>query len=180
MSIPTKPLPAMLFMGILAADWSGLDDLRRALVDRFGPLQIESDWMDFGFTDYYNEELGSPVKRLAMVFTDLVDQARLAEIKLWTNDLEIEKARPDGSRVFNLDPGLLTLERLVLATGKNFAHRIYLGHGIFGDLTLMYKKGGWQAQPWTFADYAHADMQEFLTRVRQVYKQYVDEITGRI
>ena len=85
--------------------------------------------------------------------------------------MEQRRAGPDGRRLFNLDPGLLSQERLVLATGKNYTHRLYLGQGIWGDLTLIFQNGGWRAQPWTFPDYAGPELQEHLTRLRVRHKE---------
>ena len=91
--------------------------------------------------------------------------------------------QPGGSRRVNLDPGLITLERLVLASGKNFTHRVYLGQGIWADLTMIYnKKTGWVVLPWTFPDYATEDMKRRLTELRALYKTTVEtaaqEMTG--
>lgn len=91
-------------------------------------------------------------------------------VKLMTHDLEQRHAL-DGKRLFNLDPGLLTQERLVLATGKNFAHRIYLGEGIFADLTLVFQNGQWNVLPWTFRDYAGKALQSVLSTMRQRYRE---------
>ena len=69
----------------------------------------------------------------------------------------------------NLDPGYLLYERFVLATGKNFSHRIYIGRGIYADLTLVYQKGAYRSLPWTYPDYAADTMRAFLTTVREHY-----------
>ena len=99
----------------------------------------------------------------------------LAAVKVATNALERDSAGPDGRRLVNLDPGYLTLERLVLASGKNFTHRVYLGRGIWADLTLIYQGGDWVSLPWTFRDYASAPVQAFLTRVRDGYHREILE-----
>ena len=49
---------------------------------------------------------------------------------------------------------------------KNFSHRIYLGRGVYGEVTLMFRKGRWEALPWTFPDYASCRYDSFLTEVR--------------
>ncbi|MFW6216734.1 MAG: DUF4416 family protein, partial [Desulfohalobiaceae bacterium] len=85
----------------------------------------------------------------------------------------------DANRLFNLDPGYLTLEQLVLATGKNFTHRIYLDQGVFADLTLVYSKAGWQTLPWTYPDYAGRLLQDILNQLRQRYKQKLRQRSGR-
>ncbi|MBU1039662.1 MAG: DUF4416 family protein [Proteobacteria bacterium] len=187
MSTPREPAPAKLVLSVLAAaDWwnSAWPDCRAELVRRFGPVDYETPPMPFDHTAYYDEELGSPqsgeLARRLLGFERLVPQDALAGVKLATNALEAEHARtandqPGGSRRVNLDPGLITLERLVLASGKNFTHRVYLGQGIWADLTLIYnKKTGWVVLPWTFPDYATEDMKRRLTELRALYKTTVE------
>jgi hypothetical protein len=78
----------------------------------------------------------------------------------------------------NLDPGYLTRERLVLATGKNYTHRIYLGGGIFGDLTLTYSRGGFKPLPWSYPDYSRGDLPELLSRMRRKYLWQLGELNA--
>ena len=99
---------------------------------------------NFDYTRYYEDEMGSPLFRRWATFKDLVPQDRLADIKHQALELE-ERWTVDKKRRLNIDPGLLTAERLVLATGKNYSHRIYLGKGIFGDLTLIFYQGSFSA-----------------------------------
>jgi len=172
MSRPQEPLPAQLFLSVLGNPLEELwPSLRQDLQARFGPLDFESDPFPFTETDYYDHELGRPIQRRILGFERLVEQSRLPGIKLATNELEEEYARRDGSRRINLDPGLLCLERLVLATGKNFSHRVYLSQGIWADLTLMYRGKGWISLPWTYPDYAGTILQSLLLDMRQKYKQ---------
>jgi hypothetical protein len=104
-----------------------------------------------------------------VVFKTLIAQKDLVAIKCFTNALEADYEQA-GRRRINIDPGYLLQERFVLATGKNFSHRIYLDRGIYADLTLVYKRGGYQAQPWTYPDYASDAMRAFLTQVRYRYQ----------
>jgi hypothetical protein len=168
-STPSVPEPAQLFLSILS---SRLEEhwgkLLTELTARLGPLDYLSEPFPFVETRYYDRELGTPILRRVASFEALVEQDRLPEIKLWTNELESRHAL-GGLRQFNLDPGLLTHERLVLATGKNFTHRVYLGRGIWADLTLVYTRGAWQTLPWTFPDYAGPVLQAHLTRIRTLY-----------
>lgn len=174
MSIPRIPAPGLLIISVLCADWDtcwpGLLDELEA---RFGPAD-SSDVFPFDQTDYYNAELGTPITRRLLAFDTLRPLDELADIKLFTNALE-DRAASNGKRLFNLDPGFLTTERLVLATGKNFSHRIYLTDGIWADLTLIWQKGGWVEFPWTFPDYAGEDMKTRLTKLRQSYKIKLNE-----
>ena len=172
MSAPRTPDPGMLFLSLLSSSWEGLRErLLPRLGERFGPVTACSLTMPFDKTAYYDAELGAPIFRRVLCFEELQPLDALPRLKHFTNALEQELAQSDGRRVFNLDPGLLTLERLVLATGKNFTHRIYLGDGIWGDLTLIYTRGSWQSLPWTFPDYADAPMRELLTALRALYRQ---------
>ncbi|MEA4858800.1 DUF4416 family protein [Solidesulfovibrio sp.] len=179
MSTPREPLPAKLVCSVLSAAlpelWPGIV---AALEERFGPAEVACPVMPFDRTDYYDAELGTPLSRRLLAFARLLPQGGLAAAKRFTNALEARFARPDGRRRVNLDPGLLTQERLVLATGKNFTHRVYLGQGIFGDLTLVFRAGSWQTLPWTFPDYAAPDMRDILTDIRRRYRRDLREAAG--
>ena len=59
--------------------------------------------------------------------------------------------------------------KLVLATTKNYSHRIYLGDGIYAEVTLIYRNKGYVALPWTYPDYATEDYQQILRQVRALY-----------
>ena len=175
MSVPAPPRPAKLLVGFFLARQDLAEAVVAGLEDLFGPVDLVSGWLAFDYTDYYEREMGSPLHRRLVAFRDLIDQERLPDIKHQTNDLERGFAR-DGRRRVNIDPGYLLLERLVLATGKNFSHRIYLRRGIYADLTLVYRKGRFESLPWTYPDYADARLQDFLFKVRQ---QYALDLTAR-
>ena len=172
MSRPHAPPPAQLVFSVLSSRLLALwPDIKRELHSRWGELDYVSEPFPFTQSSYYDQELGTPIMRRLISFCRLVPQDRLPEIKLGANALEDMWRDAAGNRQVNLDPGLLCLERLVLATGKNFTHRVYLGQGIFADLTLIFQKGGWQTLPWTFPDYAGSHIQSLLTQMRARYKQ---------
>ena len=170
MSTPKPPLPALAVLSVFSSRW---DDFWPGLLPRLesflGELDFAGEPLAFTRTTYYQAEFGAPLERRLLAFARMVKQDRLPEIKLWAHALEQEYAL-GGKRLFNLDPGLLTQERFVLATGKNFTHRIYLGRGVFADLTLIYQAGRWQALPWTFPDYAAPELQAQLTVLRNKYR----------
>jgi hypothetical protein len=62
------------------------------------------------------------------------------------------------------------MERLVLATGKNYIHRIYLAKGIYADLTLIFNKGTFKPLAWTYRDYADPEIIAVLNQLREHYK----------
>jgi len=92
----------------------------------------------------------------------------LAGIKHRTNLLESELA-VEGRRGVNLDPGIVNDSRLILATTKDFAHRVYLGSGIYAEVTLIFKDGAFRPQEWTYPDYKSREALEFVLRARERY-----------
>ena len=172
MSQPQSPSPAKLVVSVLMNDRSLAPDVIRDLERTLGPIDMVGPWMEFEYTDYYTPEMGRPIYRRMLVFRDLIAQSDLARIKLRTNEIERQYAR-FGKRSVNIDPGYLLYERFVLATGKNYSHRIYIGHGIYADLTLIYQKGAYRPLPWTYPDYADASMKAFLMQVRQKFGESI-------
>jgi hypothetical protein len=168
MSLPQPPTPAKLIVGFFVNDTSLAADIAQDLQDRLGPIDMISAWLNFDFTTYYAKEMGAPLSRRLIVFKTLVEQTELAGIKQMTNAVEQTYLR-QGQRRANIDPGYLLPERFVLATGKNFTHRIYIGKGIYADLTLIYQKGAFRTLPWTYPDYADRCLIDFLTLVRKKY-----------
>ncbi|MBW1893175.1 MAG: DUF4416 family protein [Deltaproteobacteria bacterium] len=169
MSLPKKPEPAKLITGLFMKDKTLLYVLAEKLADSFGPIDMVSEWFPFNFTGYYKFEMGEPLFRRILVFKQLISQDALPDIKLKTNSLEAFYSR-DNRRLVNIDPGYMLLERFVLATGKNFTHRIHIGKGIYADLTLIFQKNNFQTLPWTYPDYSDPDMRAFLRQVRERYK----------
>jgi hypothetical protein len=173
MGAPHPPTPVLLLIAASsryddALTW-GLHQAEREL----GPAAAVSDAFDFTETNYYDAEMGAGLKKQFWAFATPIDPGRLAAIKLATNLWEAEYAgaglHPE-SRPLNLDPGYITLAKLVLASTKDHAHRIYLGDGIFAEVTLSFRGGAWQAFDWTYPDYRRADFHEFFTRCRDVLK----------
>lgn len=144
---------------------------RKMLTRAFGETDLTSDVWPFDATDYYEAEMGPDLKRWFVSFNELISPERLAEIKRTTMELEARLAddclRPRDQRVVNLDPGYIALSKLVLATTKDHAHRIYIQRGIYAEVTLQFTKGTWQAWPWTYPDYAADTYHPFFMQVRQ-------------
>lgn len=169
MSIPKNPDRAKLVVGCIVKDKACIETLFSLLEDVFGPVDMISRWLDFAFTDYYYTEMGSPLFRKVFVFKELIEQDELALIKEKTNAIE-KKFENLGKRCVNIDPGYLVASRFILATGKEYSHRIYIGRKIYADLTLIYsKKEGFKTLEWTYPDYASQSMITFLSKVRDKY-----------
>jgi hypothetical protein len=174
MSHPQPPKPAKLLIGVFTRKQELMTAVAAELMNRFGPIDLVSPLFPFDFTTYYEKEMGTSLSRRIFVFKSLIQQEALADIKLRTNEIE-QIFAVDDKRQVNIDPGYLLMERLVLATGKNFAHRIYIGRGIYADLALIYQKNDYQPLPWTYPDYAHDDIRRFLALVRNKYLEDLKE-----
>jgi hypothetical protein len=169
MSVPKNPEPAKLVVGCIMNNKADIDRLFSVFEGMFGLVDMISPWLDFAYTDYYYREMGTPLYRKVFVFKPLVAQDDLARIKEQTNAVEADFTI-DGNRSVNIDPGYLVSSRFILATGKEYSHRIYIGRKIYADLTLMYsKKRGFQTLKWTYPDYASKSMISFLSKVRNKY-----------
>lgn len=163
-----QPQPVKLIVGLLAGRAEWLDAAEARLVEHFGPIDLRSDDWPHEFTDYYAGQMGPGLIRRFVAFERLISPDRLGPIKRLSNDLEAELAGRLGQvpRPVNIDPGYLAQSKLVLASAKNFAHRIYLGEGIFAEITLLWRGGRWESLDWTFPDYASGLYHAFLTAAR--------------
>jgi len=170
LSSPRVPPPAKLVMSVLGNADKRIQEAGDRLEKEFGPADFISDVLPFDWTDYYASEMGAPLVRRFLGFDRLVELDRLPEIKRSTNDLE-QALSVSGRRTVNIDPGLLTQGSLVLATGKDRGHRIYLGKGIFADLTLLYQSKSYRPLPWTYPDYACEEVVTYMNRIRIRYGQ---------
>lgn len=135
-----KPLPVKLFIGMLSSDAALLDACALRLMERFGPVDRRSEPVPWDVTDYYDGEMGRGLQRQFLFFERLIDPLLLVDAKLATNGIEAETAAPEGNRRINLDPGYVTEAKVVLASTKDFSHRLYLSQGIYGEVTLVYRK----------------------------------------
>lgn len=168
MSVLKPPPPAKLIISLIFHQEDLCKQVVEALGRLFGSPDFISEILPFDHTDYYYAEMGSPLWRRLLAFTSLISPEDLAAIKVKTNALEKEFAK-EGKRQVNIDPGYLTAERLVLATGKNYTHRIYLKDGVYADLTLIYQKGDFRSLPWTYPDYAGETIKQLLRLIRKKY-----------
>jgi hypothetical protein len=111
--------------------------------------------------------MGPHIWRRLISFEKLVPRDQLPDIKCFCMDLEKQFLDEQGNRRVNLDPGLLTTENLILATGKNFSHRIYLRRGIFAEMTLYYHNQRFNRLPWTYPDYGSEEFCAIFTDMRK-------------
>ncbi len=142
---------------------------RDRLEEDYGPVERVSAPFVFDQTDYYAEAMGTDLRKQFLAFRDLVAPDRLADVKRRANALERELAesgRYPEARPVNIDPGYLNLGKFLLATTKDQAHRVYLGQGIYAEVTLRFQAGAFTPWPWTYADYRQPAVLDFLRDAR--------------
>jgi hypothetical protein len=170
---PRSPEPALLVVAAFSRHRAALDWSQVQLQKSFGPLGKASSLFAFHHTKYYEASMGSELQKQLLAFEQLITQDQLADIKICTNSLEREFAATGlcaEIRPLNLDPGLLTLGKFLLATTKDQAHRIYLHHGIYAEVTLRFQGGQFEPWPWTYADYREPEVRAALADFRTYYK----------
>ncbi len=171
MSRPKPFVPVKLVCGVIHGDPRSYDQARDRLAERYGSIDLESPPFAFDLTGYYEAEMGGGLARRFMSFTELIDPQDLAGIKLGTNVLERQIGPPagEGRRLVNLDPGYVSASALVMATAKDFAHRIPLRDGIYAHLELLFTRTGARVLEWTYPDMRREPCLEFFVRVRRSY-----------
>jgi hypothetical protein len=165
MGIAGNPEPVKLFMAIMHTGGIDLQALLNRLTNRYGDIECSYGPVAFTFTGYYDAEMGTGLHKGYYVFQPLIPRELLPEIKNAANSLEAEYA-VNGKRIINLDPGYIARDKLTLASTKDFYHRLYLGQGIFGEVTLHYRKGGFRFFSWTYPDYKQPEVQAILEKGR--------------
>ena len=173
-----KELPhkrVKLVIPILFSDNQKFDNAIKILVDNYGKIDYKSKIIDFNLTDYYNEEMGDKIYRIIISFENLIEPENLVEIKKNTNKIEKELS-VDGKRKVNLDPAYLTLGKFILATTKDYNHRIYMGQGIYEEVTLFYRNKKWEHYDWTYPDYRTEIYKIELENIRKIYKEQLKKL----
>ena len=169
MAVIRTPLSCKLIVGLLAGRAEVLAAATEALAALYGRIELASPQWPFSFTDYYQDQMGSDLLRQFLAFEKLIGPADIVAIKRRTNLMEEElTGRFAGGppRPVNIDPGYLTEGKLVLASAKGLAHRVYMDQGIYGEITLSYVHGRWVGHPYTFPDYGSGLYDGFLMEAR--------------
>ncbi|MBF0538928.1 MAG: DUF4416 family protein [Nitrospirae bacterium] len=174
---------AVLFCGLLYSDVGVSDVAIAAVADAFGAVALRSGQFQWGYYQHYADELGVPIYRRFVVIEGLFDSGAIADVKRRTNEIE-DSLREGGSipgrRRVNIDPGYITLAKVVLASTKNYSHRVYLRDGIYAEVTLIYNKGNGLYMPhlFTYHDYKEPATNDFLLQSRDALNKAVKEKRG--
>ncbi len=174
MSIPQEAKKVKLISSLFSAQEELIESVIQQMEGYFGPVDWVSERLLFDRTRYYAKEMGWPLYRQFISFAKLISPDSIVDIKLVTNRIEREHLSERRRRI-NIDPGYITLERLVLATGKNYIHRIYLRKGLYADLTLIFHAGTFKPLRWTYPDYADEKVIGYFNMVRRGYLQRLRE-----
>jgi len=178
MSHPHPPEKVLLISSLFSPERGVIDRAIDQLSKTYGSLQWISPEMLFDRTRYYAREMGWPLYRRFVCFEELISPETLVDVKVTTNAIE-GGYLIQGNRQVNIDPGYISAERLVLATGKNYVHRVYIGKGIYADLTLVFMRGSFRPLEWTYGDYSAPEMIAYFNELRSAYMEKLRE-TKRI
>ena len=170
----TKPIPIKLFIGFIYQDEEIYSKTKPILKKKFGLFDFESKPLAFNHTAYYNKEFGQNLKRRFLSFESLVNPAKLSIIKKVTNKIEMALSFRGNLRI-NIDPGLLSLSKVVLATTKDYKHRIYLNNGIYAESTLYFQNKKFNPWEWTYPDYKTPAYIEIFNKIRQIYLRQLEK-----
>lgn len=165
--------PVKLFVSLITSRQGLSEEVEKRLINLFGPTDLRSGAFPFDSTHYYDEEMGVPLQRCFFSFADLIDPLQIPGAKTATNEIEIQFAKEHAavSRPVNLDPGYMEESKIVLASTKNFYHRILVSRGIYAEVTMHFEGGDWRYLPWTFPDFRTGRYHLFFKGMRQIYRR---------
>lgn len=169
-ALPVKVVAAVLFDG----EGGYWDEACRAMADVWGEVDVLGEAIPFTFTDYYVPEMGDSLLRQFVGFGRLVEADSLPRLKCEANAIE-ERSLIAGKRTVNIDVGYLDFHKLVLASTKGGGQKVYVGSGIWADITLLYRKGDFHPLPWTFLDFSTGAYTPFLREARDRYRAQIRE-----
>jgi hypothetical protein len=161
--------PTQRFVAIFSRHAQGLSWARERIAAQWGEIWLASEEFEVTETAYYARLMGSGLRKQLLACAGDYDPALLADSKLTANQWEQAYAATSDApepRPVNIDPGYVTPMKVVLASTKDRAHRIYLRDGIFAEESLFYRDHAWQARPWTYPDYLRREYHEFFDAVR--------------
>jgi hypothetical protein len=163
--------PAFLFFGVFTGFPPLLDAAKQLIVKRYGPLHPRGESAVFPFpeTRAYGRTMGAGLVRQFFVVEKLWPQDGLAGVKHASLEMEaVVSGESDFpvERPINIDPGIINDCRIVLASTKDYAHRLYRGDGIWEEITLFYEKGAYRSHPWTYRDFGAPTYHTFFLAFR--------------
>ena len=169
-----RHLPVKLVIGFIFKEADIPNKTKAILEKQFGKIDFESQILPFTHTTYYEKEFGKNLKRSFISFKKLISPQALPKIKIITNKIEY-KLSHGKYRLINIDPGYLNLSKLVLASTKDYKHRIYLNQGIYAEITLFYQDKTFKDWEWTYPDYKTPEYIAIFNQIREIYTQQIKD-----
>jgi len=167
-----KPQPVKLIFALIFRDKLSYSKALNILRRKFSDIDFESPVLNFNVTHHYEKEIGKDLFRRFISFDRLIAPEALPRIKVLANKIEKKLSYKKG-RTVNIDPGYLDMAKLVLATTKDYMHRIYLGRGIFAEITLSYQGRSFRPWDWTYPDYRTEAYIRIFNHIRHIYAQQI-------
>lgn len=169
MGIESDPAAVMFFCAFMYRSHLHCENILDWFAPHWGSPLLRTEPIPFSFSPYYHREMGPSLHKVYCVYGPPFPREQLVARKRRSNTIEREHADAQGGgRVVNADPGYISRDKLVLATTKDFAHRIYLGEGIFGEVTLHFSRQRCRHFSWTYPDYRQAQVQELVLAGRNL------------
>jgi hypothetical protein len=176
--IQTTILPVKLIIPALFADRTLVAGVRELIEQTYGKLDLETAPVLWNHTEYYAAEMGPELYRVFFIPSGLIDRRLLPSIKNQTVDWE-SKYAVENKRRINIDPGYMSEGPFILASTKNYFHRIYLDQGVFAEVTLYYMHNEYHNLPWTYPDYATPEYKLILKKIREWYRKELEAVKGK-
>jgi hypothetical protein len=164
--------PVKLIIAMLAKDALLFKKAEMILTAKFGDIDYGSNLFDFDVSNYYRDEIGDKLVKKLISFKRLISPDKLRAIKLYTNNLE-NKFMNKKKRTLNIDPGYINEGKVVLASTKDNLQRLYLGKGIYGEVTLYLRDGEYQDFIWTYPDYKKTEYKEAFKKIRSLFRKQI-------
>jgi hypothetical protein len=177
-----QPIPVKLFVGMISREPSLFDECAELLSSEFGPLDLRAPIVAWDQTEYYRQEMGTGLLRTFVFFERLLDPEQLAPVKNMTNLIEKRLSHAtSGNRRINIDPGYITEAKVVLASTKDFSHRVYIGQHIYAEVTLTFREQGrtFVALGHTYPDFRRRDMIELFNGARGLLRAALKKVRSR-
>lgn len=162
--------PVKLFIGMFSSEVLLFEKIKDILEGTYGPVELESPLWPWDHTDYYAEEMGQGLKRKFIFFEQLIHPGIMADVKLIAVDLERDFLNEKGGRRVNIDPGYLDAARVALVSTDDYAHRVYIGKGIYGEITLVFSGGEYRILPSTYPDFQKSAYHDLFKKARRLYQ----------
>lgn len=162
-------------VAVMAQSVELIDEALGSLEGELGAIDLLGETYRFDHSRYYQAEMGDELLKRFASFSRLAESGFLVRLKRRTAACERIYRSDAGARRVNIDPGYWSDAKLVLASTKNYSHRICIGRRVFAEVTLRFSRGVLTPLEWTYPDYRTAEALKFFARVRRRYFQQLAE-----